>query len=332
MSTHMTRLDDIGFYTLSDARALQTSACSPLWRCEMILTDACNFKCGYCRGVKPEYRGSLPLAKAVRTLSEWQSHGLKHIRFSGGEPTLHKSLPLLVGLASLTCDRVAVSTNGSAPREIYEELIQAGVDDFSVSLDACCASTGNTMAGVKGQWEKVIENIRWLSHRVYTTVGVVLTDKNLPEATGIVQFAHDLGVADIRLIPAAQSGRTMEAVGIPEGILNAHPILKYRIKNLQAKVEVRGLRDTDNHCCPLVLDEVTYIGGNHYPCPIYMREQGKPIGEMTTMKEVRLERFNWFQTHDTHQDPICSGSCLDFCRQFNNTVGNVGAVERSLHA
>ena len=42
------RLEDIGFYTLSDARAAGASASSPLWRCEMILTDLCNLRCRYC--------------------------------------------------------------------------------------------------------------------------------------------------------------------------------------------------------------------------------------------------------------------------------------------
>ena len=44
----MERLEDIGFYTLSDYRASQCSASSPLWRCELLLTDRCNFHCPYC--------------------------------------------------------------------------------------------------------------------------------------------------------------------------------------------------------------------------------------------------------------------------------------------
>ena len=44
------KLEDIGFYTLSDARVMQTSMCSPLWRCELLVTGKCNFSCLYCRG------------------------------------------------------------------------------------------------------------------------------------------------------------------------------------------------------------------------------------------------------------------------------------------
>lgn len=38
-------LENIGFYTLSDYRASQCSVSSPLWRCELILTDRCNYHC-----------------------------------------------------------------------------------------------------------------------------------------------------------------------------------------------------------------------------------------------------------------------------------------------
>ena len=39
------KLENIGFYTLSDERAANTSDTSPMQRCEIILTDRCNFKC-----------------------------------------------------------------------------------------------------------------------------------------------------------------------------------------------------------------------------------------------------------------------------------------------
>lgn len=48
------KLEDIGFYTLFDERAKNVSWNSDLQRCELILTDKCNFKCVYCRGIKKE--------------------------------------------------------------------------------------------------------------------------------------------------------------------------------------------------------------------------------------------------------------------------------------
>jgi len=44
------KLEDIGFYTLSDERAKNTSINTSLKRCEILITDKCNLKCPYCRG------------------------------------------------------------------------------------------------------------------------------------------------------------------------------------------------------------------------------------------------------------------------------------------
>jgi len=171
------KLEEIGFYTLSDSRAATASHESPLSRCELVLTARCNFKCPYCRSVGG---GDLPFEDAEKVVRLWASQGLKNIRFSGGEPTLWKGLPALCRLArGLGVERVAVSTNGSAARKAYEELLESGVNDFSVSLDACCAEDGDRMAGgVKGAFDVVKENIKWLAAKSYLTVGVVLTDAN----------------------------------------------------------------------------------------------------------------------------------------------------------
>ena len=47
-------LNTIGFYSLSDDRVKNTSETSQMKRCEMIITEYCNFKCPYCRGLKKE--------------------------------------------------------------------------------------------------------------------------------------------------------------------------------------------------------------------------------------------------------------------------------------
>jgi len=90
------KLEDIGFYTLEDGRAKNTSISSPLWRCELLLTSRCNFKCPYCRGVKDDFSGDLSLGDAKHVVDLWADGGLRNVRFSGGEPTVWKPLPELI--------------------------------------------------------------------------------------------------------------------------------------------------------------------------------------------------------------------------------------------
>lgn len=309
------RLNDIGFYTLTDERAKKASYTSPLSRCEYILTARCNFRCPYCRSVGGEDASS---ADVEDTINMWGADGLRAIRFSGGEPTLYKKLPDLCALArEWGIKHIAVSTNGSAKISVYERLLDKGVNDFSISLDACCAEDGDRMAGgVKGAFKTIVSNIRWLAERTYVTVGVVLTEANADRINEIIRLADDLGVADIRIIPAAQNGNVFRGVVVDDDILSRHPILNYRVRNMQAGQTVRGLRDGDSHRCGLVLDDMAVNQGKHYPCIIYMRESGWAIGNVeANMREARRE---WYERHNTHTDPICKVNCLDVCREYNN--------------
>jgi hypothetical protein len=109
---------------------------------------------------------------------------------------------------------------------------------------------------------------------------------------------------------------------VPQEVLEAHPILNYRIQNINNNRSVRGIGTTDNLRCPLVLDDMAIDElGNHYPCIIYMRERGKAIGTYNgCMKAVRQERLSWFANHNCKKDPICSQNCLDVCVDYNNRV------------
>jgi hypothetical protein len=214
-------------------------------------------------------------------------------------------------------ERIAVSTNGSAPFSEYQNLIDCGVNDFSISLDACCASFGDVMSGVPGEWERVVENIKRISELTYVTVGVVLTEKTIDTAVDVIKFAHDLGVADIRIISAAQYNQVVRNVqNIPQYILDSHPILRYRVGHFLEGRNVRGIQETDCHKCHIVKDDSAVAGSWHFPCVIYLREGGSPIGEVGP--EMRQERMEWFHEHNSYLDPICRKNCLDVCIDYNN--------------
>jgi len=309
----MDQLASIGFYTLTDDRAANVSADSPLWRCELLVTSRCNFSCTYCR---KRTQPDLPLEDALRTLKIWTDEGLKNVRFSGGEPTIYPHLLELVTYVKVRgVEQIAISTNGSANRELYDQLIEAGVNDFSISLDACCASTGDKISRKKDSWKKVVENIKYIAKHVYTTLGVVLFETNLPEVERIVQIGYDFDVDDIRLISAAQWNGPLN-ISIPNHIKQRYPILNYRLNHLAQGRNVRGIRDTDVNRCPLVLDDMAVEGNKHYPCIIYLREHGKAIGEIGP--DVREQRKKWYNQHNTFSDPICRKNCLDVCIDYNN--------------
>ena len=148
------------------------------------------------------------------------------------------------------------------------------------------------------------------------TVGIVVTDENADQLPDIIQYAHDLGVADIRVISAAQTNIPLQNIQY-FGEPGQHPILEYRLENAHRGRPVRGICESDPHGCPLVLDDIAATGEYHYPCIIHLREApDKPIGRNDSGR-VRQERCEWFLTHDVHKDPICQKNCLDVCVDYN---------------
>lgn len=107
------------------------------------LTDRCNFRCTYCM---PEHPDWLPRAslltrdEVLRLAGLFVAHGIEQIRLTGGEPLLRRDLVECVrdldGLRDRGLRRMSMTTNASriAPRAV--ELVEAGIDDFNVSLDA----------------------------------------------------------------------------------------------------------------------------------------------------------------------------------------------------
>jgi len=318
------KLKEIGFYTLEDYRVRHVNESSPMWRCEIILTEFCNFNCPYCRGLDDKIYGTrnikqLTLIEVKKIIDIWcKDKPLKNIRFSGGEPMFYPYIMEVVKYAKEKgIKKIAISTNGSSIPKKYKEAVKAGCNDFSVSLDGCCSKDIREMSGGNGVFKTIRKNIRLLSKLTYVTVGIVLNENNVSKCVETIEFAYELGVSDIRIISSAQYNKPLpELDKIPKIILDKYPILKYRVNHFKNGINVRGIKKTDSHKCALLMDDSVVAGEYHFPCVIYMREKGKPIGKVKP--SMREQRIKFMNKHDSYEDPICRKNCLDVCIDYNN--------------
>ena len=105
------------------------------------LTDRCNLRCIYCmpeHGVKSIPHESILTLEEVHKAIECASQlGIKHIRLTGGEPTVRKGLLSLIERTAQTpgIESVALTANAILLPNMAADLKAAGLSRVNISLD-----------------------------------------------------------------------------------------------------------------------------------------------------------------------------------------------------
>ena len=117
----------------------------PLKDLRISVTDRCSFRCVYCMP-REIYDGHEYLNRSeVLTYDEIAlvaraaaGLGVQKVRLTGGEPLLRRQLPVLVAMLSGIdgIDDLALTTNGHLLEAQVPDLVAAGLDRVTVSLDA----------------------------------------------------------------------------------------------------------------------------------------------------------------------------------------------------
>lgn len=105
------------------------------------LTEACNFRCGYCLpdGYVADGRPVFLSRDEVRRLiAAFARVGMRKVRLTGGEPTLRKDLVEIVADIASTpgVTRVALTTNGTRLPSHIDPWRDAGLTSLNVSVDS----------------------------------------------------------------------------------------------------------------------------------------------------------------------------------------------------
>ena len=105
------------------------------------LTDRCNLRCIYCmpeHGVKSiPHESILTLEEVHKAIKCASQLGIRHIRFTGGEPTVRKGLLGLIERTAQTpgIESVALTTNAILLPDMAADLKAAGLSRVNLSLD-----------------------------------------------------------------------------------------------------------------------------------------------------------------------------------------------------
>ncbi len=175
------------------------------------VTDQCDLRCRYCRPNARQERGHAALtdAQRLRFLQLlMQAGGLSQVRFTGGEPLLHPTLPALIAdtrRLSATLD-IALTTNGRRLHDCAADLRRAGLNRINVSLDTLDPDRYHDLTG--GELDAVLRGLD-TAHRVglhpIRINAVVLAGINDEQLPSMVRWAGEHGL-EIRFLEAMPVG------------------------------------------------------------------------------------------------------------------------------
>ncbi len=350
------RVRDIG-PLLADPHAV--AANTSLHRVTVFVTYRCNLRCSYCKTIvrSPEELVARPQRARSYDLAQFQellaSHGatpLEHLHFTGGEASLLRELPEMVAMAKAVGVRcVSLTTNGTQAPDVYTRLVHAGIDEIRVSLDdahggGCSGGTLQPSTWGRGvATVKALGELRAAGHPFFLILNTVVERKNSHRLPQLVRSLLALNPDDMKLITSVDERGELSSAGDAAAIVREleqvlagyaterFPLLRRKVHTVFS-TDAIGLVDErpaadGQWLCYIPLTERTVDGTYYYPCSVYLREGGQPIGRIDEAQaEQRRKTADFVARGDCLSDAICQRYCLHCTRQFNSQANAARAA------
>ncbi|MBQ6928945.1 MAG: GTP 3',8-cyclase MoaA [Oscillospiraceae bacterium] len=208
------------------------------------VTDRCNLRCVYCmpeEGVETlMHRDILTFDEIIRVCRVLATQGLKKVKITGGEPLVRRGVANLIkqikdvdGIESVT-----ITTNGVLLAEQYQNLVGAGVDSITVSLDTTDREKYAQITR-RDEFVNVINGIKYAQKqgKVRLKINTVPMNASKEDILSLVEFARDYDT-DVRFIEVMPIGAGVDCDSFTED--DFKKIIEEKYGPLTFCSEVRG--------------------------------------------------------------------------------------------
>lgn len=159
------------------------------------ILEACNADCFMCQYALSRDRFRFDLREFEEILSPARALGVEFVRFTGGEPLLHRDLESLIRTGAAAGMKMSVITNGFALPKMVERLSAAGLAQVIVSIDGASASTHDSYRNTPGLFGRCIAGLEMARDLgVLTRVNTVVGPHNYQEMPALQRKLTELGV------------------------------------------------------------------------------------------------------------------------------------------
>lgn len=163
------------------------------------VVDMCNLRCVYCmpaQGLQWIASEQLMQAHEIERLAKiFLGLGIRHIRLTGGEPTVRKDIVDIVQKISNldTSLDISMTTNGLFLEELAEDLYKNGLQRINLSLDSLDSQKFKEITR-GGNLAKVLRGIEKATQVGFAPIKlnvVLMQGKNTEEVEDFLHFASD---------------------------------------------------------------------------------------------------------------------------------------------
>lgn len=165
------------------------------------LTNKCNLSCRHCLRDKVDMKSYISLELFDKILKQAKSYNLKHIAFTGGEPTLHPQFDKIIDTVvryGYTYHFVTNAWNFPSVWKTLNDPESPGrlgkLSGISISLDGATDETHDYIRG-KGSFRKIMQAISILKVKgIDISVQITVNKKNFDDIEKMAVLASELGL------------------------------------------------------------------------------------------------------------------------------------------
>jgi MoaA/NifB/PqqE/SkfB family radical SAM enzyme len=271
----------------------------------LFLTEQCNLSCAHCYvSAGPTLSNQMSestFAAAVELFI--REAGVKDVRLTGGEPTLHKNFGVIAATLKSEGCRVRMISNGvRLDRAANKQELLKHVDDCWISLYGTSEARHRAVAG-RGAltFDAAIDLIASIAGTGYPIgASVLLTPGDRVHVAKTLGGFLSAGLRRVRLLPIQPDGRASryewswedwahEIAGISADLLTFPRRNEFEILTMNSPFEVSGRSDGCGNC---LLDQRTMWSvapnGNVYSCCFNVDDPKHLIGNVATLDDADL--------------------------------------------
>jgi len=193
------------------------------------LTYRCNLGCGICFQNRETQDSELDTRNAAEIINKLPRL-CKKINLTGGEVFLRRDIFEILGLLKERSLRVFIITNGTLLDEEKAELLVKfrNITGVQFSIDGP-REIHDKMRGMPGAFEQTCKAIKFINHRLRTSLSCVITRRNAGDLVGVLEVARGLDIRNVTY--TFEYFNTARECEIAKGILNDEKALNVKVED-----------------------------------------------------------------------------------------------------